>query len=148
MDFRYYGQSLAPTTDTLDKMSLSLSNFHKFKDNIILARGHRGVHGQIINNFFIPKLKFYQSVIPNILASGSAMQYMADITEHCHITEVKEPAHAGNNQNYDQQIVRALDREHKRRYFDLATSIKEARVDFRGVLSDDSNDSNDLDNNL
>ena len=59
--------------------------------------------------------------------------------------EVKEPARAGNNQNNDQQIVRALDHEHKRRYFDLATSIKDAGVGFWGTDSDDSDGSEDED---
>ena len=137
----YFGQSTALSNEILYKMLLSLQNFHSYKDHIILAGGRRGLHGNIINNWHITKLELYQSVVSNIIANGCAMQFTADVTEHCHITEVKEPARAGNNQNYDQQIVRALDREHKRRYFDLATSIKDAHVDLRGVSSDDSDDS-------
>ena len=74
-------------------------------------------------------------MVPNITANGAAAQYSADITEHCHITEVKDPARSGNNQNYDQQIACALDREDKRRRFDLVTSIKVAGVDFRALDS-------------
>ena len=145
MDFRYYGQSTAPTDDILKKMLLSLSNFHLYKQSIITAGGRRGTHGNIIEHFQITKLELYQSVVPNIIANGAAIQYTADITEHCHVTEIKEPARAGNNQNYDDQIVRALDRDHKRHFFDLATSIREARIDFRAENSSEDSEDNDDD---
>ncbi|KAH7917007.1 hypothetical protein BV22DRAFT_1052756, partial [Leucogyrophana mollusca] len=85
----------------------------------------RGAKDQIIDNFYIPKLEFLQSVVPSICQAGSIIQWSADTTEHAHITEIKDPARSSNNNDYDPQIVRHLDREEKRRRFELATSLKE-----------------------
>lgn len=52
-------------------------------------------------------------MVLNIFANGAAAQYTADITEHVHVMEIKQPAWSGNNQNYDMQIVCALDRHDK-----------------------------------
>ena len=41
-----------------------------------------------------------QSVVPNIQANGTDPQYTANVTEHTHITEIKNPAQAVNNQCY------------------------------------------------
>ena len=59
-----------------------------------------------------------------------AIQWSADTTEHAHIMTIKDPVRSGNNQNYEPQICRYLDRLDKLFQFDLATSIKEAKVDF------------------
>jgi hypothetical protein len=75
-------------------------------------------------------LEFLQSVIPAIRASGVPLQWSADITEHAHITLVKDPAENSNNQNLEPQICRHLDRREKCRQFDLATAIATAGVDF------------------
>jgi hypothetical protein len=87
-----------------------------------------------IDNWYIPKLEFFQSVVPNIRENGVAIQWSADITEHAHITAIKDPARSGNNRGYESQICRYLDRLDKLRQFDLATSIREAKVDFRAGL--------------
>ncbi|KAE9395609.1 hypothetical protein BT96DRAFT_958463 [Gymnopus androsaceus JB14] len=87
--------------------------------------------GLPIKNWEIPKLEFMQSIQPSIHASGPVMQWSADATEHAHITEVKEPAHAGNNRDFEVQICRELDRNSRLRRFDLTTSMKDANVDFR-----------------
>ncbi|KAL4258098.1 hypothetical protein AB1N83_009164 [Pleurotus pulmonarius] len=69
--------------------------------------------------------------------------WSADVTEHAHITFVKNPADHTNNQNYENQICRFLDRVDKTRRFDLATSIREAGVDLR--LDDQADRDNDID---
>ena len=51
------------------------------------------------------------------------MQWLANVTEHAHVDEIKVPAHAGNNQNYYSQIAHHLDRLEKCFHFDLATYI-------------------------
>jgi hypothetical protein len=51
-----------------------------------------------------------QSVEPNIHHFGSIIQWSANLTEHTHITEVKDPARSSNNNQYDPQICRYLDR--------------------------------------
>ncbi|KAF8546027.1 hypothetical protein OG21DRAFT_1491659 [Imleria badia] len=61
------------------------------------------------------------------LDSGAVMQWTPDITEHSHVTEVKNPARAGNNQNYYSQIACHLDRIDKCFQFDLATLITSSR---------------------
>ncbi len=65
------------------------------------------------------------------------------MTEHAHIEVVKDPAGAGNNQNYESQICRHLDRLDKIRQFDLATAIQEANINFRGPDDASANDSSD-----
>ena len=51
------------------------------------------------------------------------LQWSADVTEHAHITEIKKPARAGNNQNYYSQIAHHLDCTEKCTHFDVATRI-------------------------
>lgn len=84
-----------------------------------------------------------QSVVDNIRQNGAPIQWSADITEHGHITEVKDPARQGNNQNYESQIVRALDRKDKLQRFDLSTSIRAAGVHFGPQLDYPDHDSDD-----
>lgn len=145
MDLRYLGQSTAPCDDNLHQMLMSLKNFHAYKFAIINTGGHLGSSGNVIKHWQIPKLELYQSVIQSIIANGAAAQYTADITEHCHVTEVKEPACASNNQNYNIQIVQQLDHEDKWQCFNLAMSIKEAGIDFRGPVNEGDSNSKDSD---
>jgi len=51
------------------------------------------------------------------------MQWTADVTEHAHVTEIKQPARSGKNQDYYAQIAQHLDRSDKCFRFDLATQI-------------------------
>ena len=51
------------------------------------------------------------------------MQWTADITEHAHVTEIKQPARTGNNQDYYEQIVRHLDHRERCSWFDIATQF-------------------------
>lgn len=58
-----------------------------------------------------------------------------------HIHLVKTPADQMNNQNYNSQICRILDREDKCRRFDLATSIQVAGINFgMKPIEDDEDD--------
>ena len=94
-----------------------------------------------------------QSVTSSISNSGASIQWSADHTERCHITEIKVPSRSTNNQGYESQICRYLDRDEKCRQFDLATAIHEARIDFRHLIGpgkpndcnliDDLNEPND-----
>ena len=45
------------------------------------------------------------------------------MTEHAHITEIKVPAESSNNNNYEPQICRYLDRAEKCRSFEFVTSL-------------------------
>ncbi|KAJ7826831.1 hypothetical protein B0H13DRAFT_2241080 [Mycena leptocephala] len=126
--FFYHGQAPAIDEDVLDKMENALSCFHQNKQAILKAGVRKGKKGPI-NNWHIPKLEFLQSVIPAIRANGVPLQWTADVTEHAHISEVKDPASNSNNQNYESQICRHLDRRDKCRHFDLATAMDSAGVD-------------------
>ena len=133
MDFQYLAQSRVITDETCTAIDNALHEFHDHKQAIIDAGARRGKKN-VIENWYIPKLEFLQSVVPNIRENGVAIQWSADTTEHANITAIKDPARAGNNQNYEPQICRYLDRLDKLRQFDLATAIKDAKIDFRANL--------------
>ncbi|KAJ7651861.1 hypothetical protein B0H17DRAFT_1147535, partial [Mycena rosella] len=103
-------------------------------------QARRGKNGPI-DNWWIPKLEFLQSVVSSIRANGVPLQWSADITEHSHITFIKEPVSHTNNQRYEPQICRYLDRHDKVDLFDLATHIEGAGVELRD--EDDLDESGD-----
>lgn len=144
MDFRYFAQAPEISDRICNEIDTALEEFHNHKEAIILAGARTGKGNRIIENWYIPKLELMQSVTSNIRENGVAIQWSADVTERCHVTEVKDPSH-GNNQNYESQICRSLDRMDKCRRFDIATAIREARVDFC-FLTDDPDTENDDDN--
>jgi len=128
-DFRYLSQSPELDENTCTRMTAALQEFHRHKDAIITARARLGKGNKPIDNWHIPKLELAQTVVPNVQANGVAMQWSADVTEHAHITEIKMPAEATNNQNYEEQICRYLDRQEKCSLFEQATSICTASAD-------------------
>ncbi|KAI5984418.1 hypothetical protein EDD15DRAFT_2177214 [Pisolithus albus] len=132
LDFRYLAQAPSFTMRSIDRVASALQEFHNHKEAIV-SQGVRA-------DWKIPKLELLQSVVPSIRQSGAVMQWSADITEHAHVEEIKVPARASNNQNYNSQIVRHLDRLDKCFRFDLATSL-EHRVNKEGG----DEDSSDLD---
>jgi hypothetical protein len=148
MDFRYLAQRESLTEADLLKLTASLKEFHDHKHAILDARVRLGSKKKPINNFQIPKLEMLHSVATSTRLQGVSIQWSADVTEHCNITLIKEPARAGNNKDYDVQICRYLDRGEKARMFNLATSLRETTVDFdepQGSVRDESNDSDDSD---
>ena len=147
MDFRYFAQSPFVDERTCTLITNSLLQFHNNKHAILDAGARRGKKSAI-DNWYIPKLEFMQSVVFNIQQNGVAMQWSADVTEHAHIEVVKDPAASGNNQDYEPQICRHLDRADKIRQFDLATSIREANIDFRGPSNNMEIEDNASDNDL
>ena len=136
LDFRYLAQSPRINEEVCQRITDALSQFHQHKQAILDAGVRKGKKG-IINNWYIPKLEFLQSVVPNIWLNGVASQWSADFTEHAHITLVKDPVRSGNNQSHESQICRHLDRIEKVRHFSLCTAIRDAGVQFRPVLDED-----------
>ncbi|KAJ6631893.1 hypothetical protein B0H10DRAFT_1937642 [Mycena sp. CBHHK59/15] len=130
-NIHYYGQASVINNDTLTKMLDALQSFPDHKHTILSTGVCTGKKGPI-NNWYIPTLEFLLSVVPAIRANGVPSQWSADVTEHAHITEIKDPASNSNNQNYEQQICCHLDCRDKIARFDLATAI---------------DDPNDLENN-
>ncbi|KAG2096053.1 uncharacterized protein F5147DRAFT_818561 [Suillus discolor] len=105
MDFRYLSQAVTIDGNQCQKILNALKTFHDHKHEIIAHGGRRGAKSKnILDNWYIPKLKMMQSVVPSI---------------H------QDPAESTNNQNYDPQICQYLDRVEKCRYFHTVTSIAE-----------------------
>lgn len=127
LDFRYWAQSSVLDNATLDHILECLETFHSHKQAVTNSGGRRGKHGPL-EHWQIPKLEWFQNVVPNIKANGVASQWSADMTEHEHIEVVKKPARASNNQDYEKQICRYLDRLDKIANFDLATAIQAAHI--------------------
>ncbi|KAI6027294.1 hypothetical protein PISMIDRAFT_8185 [Pisolithus microcarpus 441] len=116
LDFCYLAQMPIFDEQALAKLNAALASFHTDKHAILAAGG-------CSEHFQIPKLKLMQHVVPSIRTSGAPMQWSVDVTKHAHVTEVKNPARAGNNQNYYAQIACHLDRSDECFRFDLATNI-------------------------
>ena len=150
MDFRYECQAREIDEDGCDRILTALHEFHAHKASIMEAGVRVGKGKKPIDNWHIPKLEFLQSVVPNIRANGAPIQWSADVTEHAHITEIKDPARSSNNQDYESQICRCLDRTDKCRRFDLATSVRDAGVEFRrdGEAWSDAVNADDEDSNI
>ena len=66
---------------------------------------------------------------------------MADVTEHVHVTEIKQPAHSGNNQDYYSQITWHLDRREKCDQFDLVICL--ISIEEGGSWEEDQEDQED-----
>jgi hypothetical protein len=148
MDFRYLCQAPILDDNICSMIRASLNEFHLHKMAILDAGARVGKGNREIDNWYIPKLELMQSVEPSIRRTGVPIQWSADLTEHAHITEVKDPARSANNQQYDPQICRFLDRREKCRRFRLATSTRETEQESQGALedssgSDDGNESED-----
>ncbi|KAG1765881.1 hypothetical protein EV702DRAFT_1204407 [Suillus placidus] len=127
MQFRYLVQLLRIDEEDIKCISDALAEFHANKDMIIAAGVRRGRAIDIHN-------------------SGVIGQWSANVTEHAHITEVKDPTRSSNNNNYDPQICRHLDRAEKCRRFELATGL----LDFKestGKCEDSNPDDEDPDVN-
>jgi Plavaka transposase len=145
-DFRYISQAPEISDQGITMIDDALEEFHDHKDSIISAGVRTGKGGRIIDNWHIPKLEFLQSVTTSICNSGVLIQWSADHTERCHITEVKDPSRSGNHQDYESQICRYLDRAEKCRQFDLATAIHEAHVKNKVEDGDGDDEVRDRDN--
>ena len=120
LNFHYLVQMPQFDDNTLAKVEVALHAFHDNKLAITTASGRQGSN-RPLEHWEIPKLELLQHVVSSICASGPIMQWMANITEHVHVTEIKQPAHAGNNQDYHTQIVRHLNRREKYFQFDITT---------------------------
>ena len=149
MDFRYLAQSRQLDDDQLTQITASLQLFHTHRQSILDAGARLGKGNKPLNHFQIPKLELMHAVSPSVAACGVVIQWSADTTEHAHITEIKVPGRSGNNQSYNPQICRWLDRSEKRRNFALALSIHELQPNNNpnNVLCTDIDNNNEDDGN-
>jgi len=104
MDFCYCIQAYRIMDRDIEVINSTLHEFHLHKDPILNAGLCHGKANKPINNWHIPKLELMQSMVPSILRAGVPIQWSADLTEHAHIEQIKDPARACNNNNYDPQI--------------------------------------------
>ncbi|KAI6023277.1 hypothetical protein EDC04DRAFT_2606778 [Pisolithus marmoratus] len=116
-DFHYHSQAPKLTDVDITKLTASLQEFHDNKAALMDA-GARGTLDHCIRSM------------------GTLGQWSADITEHAHITIIKDPAQSGNNQNFDTQICWYLDHQEKCQLFMQAMTAH--KLDLCG-------DSDDLD---
>jgi hypothetical protein len=148
MDFCYLAQAPEITDVMCLKIKAVLMEFHNNKKSIIATGACTGKK-KVIKDWHIPKLKFLQSVVPNICDNRVAIQWSADVTECAHITEIKIPSGSGNNQKYESQICCYLECEDKCRCFNLATAVLKANINFGnkadtpGPIDDDNNSESD-----
>lgn len=128
-DFRYLAQAPEISDTSCTEIKNAIDEFHDHKDIIISIGARTGKRKRAIKDWQIPKLELLQSVVSSTQDGGVPIQWSADATERCHITEIKDPSRSTNNQNYESQICRYLDRNEKCRRFDLATAICQRQFD-------------------
>ncbi|KAG1885867.1 uncharacterized protein F5891DRAFT_890093, partial [Suillus fuscotomentosus] len=128
MDVWYMAQSPLPDDDLLARIDRSLAIFHENKD-VIISLGARMGMKKPINNWHIPKLELMQSITASSRKVGALIQWSTDTTEHAHISEIKDPARHTNNNDYDPQICRHLDRQEKLQHFAIAMTLKRTCAD-------------------
>lgn len=146
-DFRYLSQSRVINDDQCRKLLAALEEFHTYKQSIIDAGARCGEKGHVLEHWEIPKLELLQSVVPSIRLAGPPIQWTADITERAHVDVVKNPATATNNNDFESQICRFLDRDDKCRTFSLALHLRESEMgepQIETMYSDDSDAEDDL----
>ncbi|KAI6041728.1 hypothetical protein EDC04DRAFT_2601510 [Pisolithus marmoratus] len=139
LSFFYLAQMPRFDHDTLARVKTALQTFHDTKTAIISSSRRQGSNGPL-QHWEIPKLELLQHVVVLVHNSGAIMQWTADVTEHAHVTEIKQPTHTGNNQDYYAQIAWHLDCSEKCFQFDLATHLASAE---QGELSKDDKDKED-----
>jgi len=145
MDFHYCIQAYRITDRDIEVINSALREFHSHKNSILDAGLHREKANKPINNWHIPKLELMQSIVPSILRAGVPIQWSANLTEHAHIEQIKDPARGSNNNNYDPQICRQLDRLEKCRNFNIAMTLKDPalRRDIATGMGDEHDEESD-----
>ena len=140
LDFRYLAQMPCFDEDDLARIEAALQTFHDNKLAIISSGAKQGSNGPL-KHWEILKLELLQHVAMSVRTSGAVMQWTTDVTEHAHVTKIKQPACAGNNQDYYSQIARYLNRSEKCSRFDLA--IRLAYAEQQQSSDDDEDDDQD-----
>ena len=124
MDFHYQVQAHWIMEVDIELINSALQEFHAHKDSIVMNSLQCGKGKKPINNWYI-QIELMQSIVPSISRVGMAIQWSANITEHAHIDQIKDPACVSNNNNYDSQICHQLNCLEKCRNFKLALSLKD-----------------------
>ncbi|KAI6000249.1 hypothetical protein EDC04DRAFT_2529870, partial [Pisolithus marmoratus] len=125
MEFIFLTQDQFLYDETLHALTEALHKFHHYKPSILTAGGHLGKNGPL-DHFQILKLELAQHIMCSTWAMGAPYQWSSDITEHCHITHVKNPYHLSNCCDYHGQCCQFLHWQEKQCFFQLFTSLKTA----------------------
>ncbi|KAG1801793.1 hypothetical protein EV424DRAFT_1545364 [Suillus variegatus] len=121
-------QSPSPDDNVLASIDRSLAIFHDNK-TVVMTLGAQMGTKRVIDNWHIPKLELMQSITTSITQVGALIQWSTDATEHAHVSEIKDPVQCTNNNDYDPQICRHLDRAEKLHHFAIATTLKSLPTD-------------------
>ena len=143
MDFRYRVQAHRIMEMDIELIKSALQEFHSYKHSILNNGLCRGLANKPIDNWYVPKLKLMQNVVPSISRVGITIQWSADVTKHAHIVQIKDPARRSNNNNYNPQICRQLNRLEKCRNFELAAALKDSELQpdpLTGSINDEPDD--------
>ncbi|KAL4065353.1 hypothetical protein J3A83DRAFT_4360596 [Scleroderma citrinum] len=89
MEFIFLAQNLFHYNETIHALKEALCD-------ILIADGHLGINGPL-NHFQIPKLELAQHIVRSIYKMGAPYQWSSDITEWCHIMDVKTLYHLSNH---------------------------------------------------
>jgi hypothetical protein len=133
VDFIFQAQRLQHCDETLHSLKEALREFHHYKGAIVAAGGRLGRKG-VIPHFRLPKLEMMQHVVRSIRATGAAYQWTSDITERCHITHAKTPYRHSSRHNFHAQCCRFMDRDEKRRFFDLYLLLKHSQFNIHDEI--------------
>ncbi|KAG0693675.1 hypothetical protein DFH29DRAFT_881277 [Suillus ampliporus] len=151
LHFHYLVQSPRIDDHDIRRISAALAEFHANKHAIISAGVRQGKGRTVINNWHIPNLELMQNIVPSIHSSGVMGQWSVDITEHAHITEIKDPARSSNNNNYDPQICHHLNCADKCNQFELAMGLLDhgrGTEELEGVLEEFANENDETDGDM
>ncbi|KAI5984375.1 hypothetical protein EDC04DRAFT_2525638, partial [Pisolithus marmoratus] len=121
LSFCYLAQMPHFDHDTLARVKTVLQTFDN--KTAIISSSKRQGSNKPLQHWEIPKLDLLQHVVASVCNSGAIMQWTANVMEHAHITEIKQPAHARNNHDYYAQIAWHLDHSEKCFQFDLTTHL-------------------------
>jgi len=118
VNFIYQVQAPSFTDASIHSFIEALQEFHELMAVVLDSGTRAGKHGPM-THFNIPKLELLQHFSRSVTALGSPMQWTADITEHLHIINCKQPFQATNHRNFEDQCVRILDRLERMLNFDV-----------------------------
>ncbi|KAJ7246428.1 hypothetical protein C8J57DRAFT_1081604 [Mycena rebaudengoi] len=105
LDIIYYSSLQSHTTATLDALSQSLDNFHKYKDIFVELEARCPGH------FNIPKIHSMEHYVFLIRLFGSADGFNTESPERLHIDYAKNAYRASNRRDYIIQMTRWLRRQ-------------------------------------
>ncbi|KIM62385.1 hypothetical protein SCLCIDRAFT_25115 [Scleroderma citrinum Foug A] len=92
MDFRYWVQAHQIMETDIELIKSALQEFHSYKHSILDNGLRCGLANKPIDNWYVPKLELMQNVAPSISRVSITIQWFADVTEHVHIFQIKDPA--------------------------------------------------------